>query len=164
MKERHDWRSACRRAGARTIISTFSLKGLRGEYRTLPRSVLLHAFGLLLSVRVCVAVRCAVVVVVESVKVCIQHSVKFPIFCPVFCSDVRNACDAVTWINSAQLCIRGLLELRSNSQNQVCALLYPPNNFRIPSLAKLWPEQTAHVLSHSLPPRSNCPNQFRAGF
>ena len=95
LKERHDWRSACRQAGARTIISTFSLKGLRGEYRMLPRSVVFHAFGLLLSVCVCMAVRCAVVVFVDSVKVCIQHSGNFPPFCPVFCSDARNACDAI---------------------------------------------------------------------
>ena len=133
MKERHDWRSVCRRAGARTIISTFSLKGLRGEYRTLPRSVLLHAFGLLLSVRVCVAVRCAVVVFVDSFKVCIQHSVTLPpvqscCFVLMFAMHAMQwpgsiprvlfvgvpLWAAVTWINSARVCIRGPLELRSN--------------------------------------------------
>ena len=58
-------------------MSTFSLKGLREEYRALPRSVLRHAFGTLLYVRVCVAVRCAAVVFVDSVKVCIRHSEMF---------------------------------------------------------------------------------------
>ena len=114
MKERHDWGSACRRSGARTIISTFSLQALRGEYRTIPRSVLLYAFGLLLSVRVCVAVRCAVVVFVDSVKVCMQHSVKCFLFCDVFCSDVRNACDAVARINSSRFVCR-CLPPRSNA-------------------------------------------------
>ena len=48
---------------------------------------------------------------------------------------------AMPWINSAQVCVRGPLELRSNSQNEVCALLSPPNHFRIPPLRSNGPNR-----------------------
>ena len=65
---------------------------------------------------------------------------------------------AVAWINSARVCIRGPLALRSNIQNQFCALLQihldPPGIIsEFPTLAKQLPESIAHVLCDSPPHR-----------
>ena len=96
---RTDWRSACGRAGARTIIRTLYPEGLRDEHRALSWRVLLHVVCLLLSVCFCVAVGCAVFVFVDSVMVCIWHAVIFPPpLCYVFWSEFgyhRYVCNSM---------------------------------------------------------------------
>ena len=86
---RTDWRSACGRAGARTIIRT--LYSERAARRASRAFATCFAACVLLTVvcLFCVAVGCAVLVFVDPVMVCILHAVLFPphsVLCSVLSS------------------------------------------------------------------------------
>ena len=91
--------------------------------------------------------------VLDSVKVCIQHSVEVPLPCSVFCSDARNSCDAVARINSSRFVCR-CSPLRSSGLDQFRASLHSGS----PCIAKQYPESILCAFANSFgPPR----NHFR---